>query len=145
MNSNFKSAISHALRLISLRDYTEKELQDKLSLKFQNLNIEKVLDYLRKNGYISDYKVAFNYAISKMEKGWGRRKIKAYLLKKGISKEIAEQVLIEIEFDYSFIKKDFEKKFQTLQTKKEKERAFRFLQQRGFTYTEIINIISGKI
>jgi len=145
VNSNFKSAVSYALQLLSRRDYTEKEIKQKLIKKFQNLKAEEVVSYLKENGYLSDYKVAFNYVLSKMEKGWGRRKIKAFLLKKGVSQEIIERVMVEIAFDYSFIKKDLHKKFTKINTQSEKNKAFRFLQQRGFSYTEIINIISGKI
>ncbi|WP_456395435.1 regulatory protein RecX [Desulfurobacterium sp.] len=144
MNSKFKEALTYAFRLLSLKDYTEKELAFKLKKRFPEIDCEKVLTHLKENGYISDYRTGFNYAIAKMEKGWGRRKIHFYMRQKGISEEVAERILMEIEFDYAFIKRTLEKRFgKNLKT--HKNRVTRFLQQRGFSFTEIHNLISGKI
>ncbi|WP_456426047.1 regulatory protein RecX [Desulfurobacterium sp.] len=144
MNSKFKKALTYALRLLSRRDYTEKEILFKIKQRFPEVNSEEVIKHLKENGYLSDYRVGFNYAISKMEKGWGKRKIRFHMVQKGITEEIADRILMEIEFDYSFIKKTLRKRFgDNLHTKREK--VTRFLQQRGFSYTEIHNLISGKI
>ncbi|WP_457568378.1 regulatory protein RecX [Desulfurobacterium sp.] len=144
MSSKFKEALSYALRLLCRRDYSEKEILNKLTDRFPAVDSEKVVAHLKENGYLSDYRTGFNYAISKMEKGWGRRKIRFYMIQKGIPEETADRILREIEFDYSFIKKILKKRFGD-NLKTEKQKATRFLQQRGFSYTEIYNLISGKI
>ncbi|OMH40876.1 regulatory protein RecX [Desulfurobacterium indicum] len=144
MNSKFKEALTYSLRLLSRKDYTEKELVFKLNRRFPEIDCEKVIKYLKENGYLSDYRTGFNYAVAKMEKGWGRRKIRFYMRQKGISEEVADRIIMEIEFDYSFIKKTLEKRFGK-NLKLQKDKVIRFLQQRGFSFTEIHNLISGKI
>jgi len=145
VNSNFKNALLYSLKLLSRRDYSEKEICRKLAVKFPDAETEEVIKNLKENRYLSDYRVAYNYALSKMEKGWGKRKIKFYLFKKGVDEETVDTALNSIEFDYSFIKKELEKRFDKPKEKKEREKIERFLSQRGFSYLEIFNLISDKI
>ncbi|GEM_PF-3300191 len=143
MDSTYNKALTQALKLLARKDFTFHQIKEKLSKKFPQNTVARVLEYLSTKNLLNDYRFALNYSQTKMEKGWGRRKIRYHLKLKGISEEVINTVENEIEFDYSFIEKELSRKY-NLSNKKEKERATRFLSSRGFTIGEILNLLEKK-
>lgn len=96
-----RAAFIAGLRLLSYRDHSEKELLLKLRQKGYDVNyasnaVEKLKDY----GYINDERVAEYYAKSLSErKGMSKNGIKNELRRKGISSELADNVVESLDFD----------------------------------------------
>jgi len=76
------------LRYLGRRDHASFELKRKLKQKrFDKKAINRVIEDLSSRGYINDKQFALKFASEKAEfSNWGPKKIKATLLKKGISK-----------------------------------------------------------
>ncbi len=149
MEKEFKRALSYAISLLSKRDYSVKELIKKVKVKFPNLKEElKLIEReLLENKFLDEKRAVINYFLSKIERGWGKRKIKGNLLKLGFPEELIDEVFLTVPFDYSFIVQELEKRYR-LENRKERERAKRFLLQRGFSFQEvyeIMNMIDRKI
>ncbi|WP_163329035.1 regulatory protein RecX [Desulfurobacterium thermolithotrophum] len=144
MDLTFKKIYTYTIFLLSKKDYSPQSLRKKILEKFpeaENQIINNVVDTLKKEKFLNEFRTAHNYFTSKMEKGWGKRKIRYSLRQKGFSEEVIKELETSIEFDYSFIKREIEKKFGQVKDKKLREKAKRFLLQRGFSYCEIENIL----
>lgn len=90
---NFIKCKESALRIIERAYKTEKEVRDKLKLKeYDDNSIEKSIKFLKEYNFINDnnYTKAF---INDKLKTMGSQKIKYSLIQKGVSKEIIENEL----------------------------------------------------
>jgi regulatory protein len=140
-----KRAKERALFILKSMDKTERDLRKKLK---GNLYPEEYIDYavefLKKYGYIDDYRYAENY-IRMHKSGKSKRIMSQNLLMKGIAKDIVEQVIEEFE---EATEEDTEKKIiiSLLKRKKynpenedpkEKNRIIAFLMRKGFNYEDI--------
>lgn len=145
MELEFKKTYAYAISLLSKRDYSPKLLRKKVSEKFPDVKsctLDDLIENLKREKFLDESKMAYNYFVSKMEKGWGKRKIGYYLRQKGFSDEVIDELQLSIEFDYSFIKNEVEKRFgEDIKDRKQKEKAKRFLLQRGFSYCEVKHIL----
>ncbi len=96
-----RCAFITALRLLSYRDHSEKELTDKLIQKNHKREyVESACEKLKDFGYINDERYAQNYAESLLEhKGTSIIGIKNELYRKGISREIADKITENLDFD----------------------------------------------
>lgn len=94
-------AFISGLRILSYRDHSAKEVITKLVHKghkreYAEAAVEKLIEY----GYINDERYAEYLAESMLEhKGMNVRAINAELIYKGISKEIADNVIERLDFD----------------------------------------------
>lgn len=140
-----------ALKYISRRAYSKEELRKKLiQQKFDNNFIEKVLDELEIKNLINDESYARLFADEKIKsKRWGKNKIKAELIKRGISADIISDVLNEKFSDESEIEKGMElakKKLKQLikrkiDSKKIQVNIYSFLVSRGYDYDSCKQIV----
>jgi regulatory protein len=137
---DFKEAYSYALRLLSKRDYSEKALKQKLSQKFPVEIVDELLRELKSQGFINEFEAVKNYFLSKVKKGWGRRKIAFHLRALGFKEEVIGEVELTIPFDYSYIASEVEKKFD-LRKDLDREKAKQFHLRRGFTFLEVEKIL----
>ena len=86
-----KRAVKRAMYLLQAKDYTEKELTEKLQRDFYpQESVEGALAYVRHFGYLSDERFAQMYVQFK-----GRKQIELFLQKKGISRELIDQACEE--------------------------------------------------
>ena len=134
----------HAVRLLARRPHSEKELRTKLfQKKYEKGMINDVIEELKHKDLLDDYKFALIFTEEKMRiKLWGEKKIKGELIKKGISRELIEQVVEEKfpegnKLDDAIILA--EKKLKTLSHKnlerrKLAERIYSYLSSRGYDY-----------
>jgi len=133
-----------AFKLLSRRLHSVSELRLKLKQKrLDNVLTETVLDELTEKKFLDDYKFAEQFSEENIRnKLWGKGKLKAELLKRGIHSEIISQVLEE-----KFPESDnlsnaillSKKKLKLLSTRKlEKEKLeykiLSFLYSRGYDY-----------
>lgn len=138
----FVKARDKAVRLLGFSQKTQKELMQRLSKDYSNEICERVIELLKKYGYINDeaYSAAFVNDSFKY-KGWGSRRIKAELKNRGVSEETITAAVEGAELDedaraYELLKKRL--KGNTSPDYKERAKQYRYLAGRGFSY-DVIN------
>ncbi len=134
-----EEAFKVSLRFIKYRPRSKKEVFDKLKRKgFSDDVIVEVVSFLEKKFFLDDEEFARLWVNERLlSKGLSLMKIKCELKLKGISEEIIQKVLSEIEVDelenaFNFLSK----KFSRVMDKNflDKERLLRKLVMKGFSY-----------
>jgi len=97
---NFDKFFNRALRFLSFRPRSEKEMLDYLKKKqVDDLNSRKIIDKLKENKFLNDEEFARWWAEQRtLVKPRAWRVIKIELKQKGISKEIIEELAQDTEF-----------------------------------------------
>ncbi len=135
-----RKAYSQALRFLTLRAHSTKELYVKLSKKHSDECCEYAIEKCRELGFIDDEDFALRYAQELYEKkNYGPARIKNELFAKGIDCETADSAVSQIEFDFSdAIISIIEKKYSScLSDEKGKRRMIAGLMRAGYSYGEI--------
>lgn len=140
-----------ALYYLAKREYSKKELQDKIrpfaeSLEISRQQIEQILTDLETKDWLSDRRFVDQFIFSKKRK-YGLKKIEYELKMRGVDEIIVHKALNEIKSEeYNLAKNIWEKKFRDLpQNHDEKLKQMRFLQSRGINAALIHQILSGKL
>ena len=144
VSSQIKEA---ALRLLSYREHSQKELFNKLSAKGFNIaDIQPVLQELAEQGWQSDTRYAESYTRHRLKKGYGALAINHELKQNGILNFDIDAVLFDIADDWlSLISEVYKKKYgehQKLSLAEQAKRS-RFLLQRGFSPTLIQQLFNS--
>lgn len=162
-SENFQRCLNYVLFLLNRRDYSLKEIKEKLEKhKYATIDCEKVIDYILKNNYQSDERFAENYVKNYKHK-YGKQKLRQNLLLKGISEDLIIQSFYnQIDLELEKIKENEEdnsltyaencllKKFKNIaELKKDKEKWFkkdkpkiiRFMLSKGFSFSEFNHLI----
>jgi regulatory protein len=130
-----------ALRLLARREHSEFELRHKLiGRHFSDSIVESVVMQLVDEGLLSDQRFAEVYARSRFERGYGPLRIRAELRERGVSGDLAEQMLAGlsqcwVESAGRQRSKRFGRHFPN--DYRERTKQMRFLQQRGFSSDQI--------
>ncbi len=96
MDAEFTKARDYAMNVLSRKAISSKALGDKLAEKgYAPIVIPEVIRELEELGYIDDMEYARLYMEMCREKLWGSRKIAFEMTKKGIPKDIADELLEE--------------------------------------------------
>ncbi|HOQ00788.1 MAG TPA: regulatory protein RecX [Acetivibrio clariflavus] len=137
-----KSAKSKAIKYVSLKLMSEKELYTKLLSKGFDEEISRiVVDDLKALGYINDkiYAQKFVFERSKL-KPKSKKMLRMELSSRGISDDIIDEVLDNFEYDeITVIERLIKKKFgkHDLTDPKIEKKVYSFLTHRGFSYENI--------
>lgn len=141
-----KRAKLRCMNLLKSRDYTRKQLEDKLRQGgYPAKIIEDALAYIESYGYIDDERYAKEFIEYNMQKK-SRIRIENDLLKKGISREQICKVFdefkengVEVDEIGMIEKLLMKKKFHAQSaTDEEKRKIYGFLYRKGF-HTDVIN------
>lgn len=138
---------SYGLKLLSLRDRTEKELTEKFIKKgYKEQEIALVIDKLKQLDYLNDYKFALKWVRMRLEqKLLGKERIRQELKSKGISDEIISYCLEEIDQDLvaTNIKRLLDKNYPNLDKSdfKQLRRAGNFIQRRGYSVRDFLKVL----
>jgi regulatory protein len=135
---NFRDARSKAVRYLTLKIRTEKEVQDKLKDEgFDRECISRVINELKAIGYINNQLYAQKYVFDRSKlKPMSKRMMKQELLSKGVSEEIADEVLSDWKAEDSDVARNLVKRRlgkYDLSDEKILRKAYMFLAHRGFT------------
>lgn len=134
------SAMDKAMRLLSRRALSERELLDRLcAAGYPFREARDAVGECRQRGYVDDRQYAADYADQLAARGLGGRRIDLALRKRGIAAELREEPLEEA------ASTETERAAEALQYKlrmlsnesdprKKREKAFRFLVGRGFSF-----------
>lgn len=94
-----KRAKLRCMNLLKSRPYTEYQLREKLRQGEYSREIQDTaIAYVKSFGYVDDVQYAKDYALSQTETK-SRRAISESLMRKGIAKEIVEEVFADLEED----------------------------------------------
>ena len=142
-----------ALRLLSYRARSKKEVRDRLKRKGISPGVvAEVIDAFQRSGLLDDLEFAKAFAHDQlMRKPMGEALLKQQLSKKGINKETIEQVLLEVyqgdtEDAYAFelaskrIKRS-RSSFLKLDPVKQKKRLWDYLARRGFDWVTVRKVV----
>lgn len=141
MNLDLAACRQSALQLLSRRDHSEYELQQKLALKgHQTEVIGEVVKYCLELGYLSDVRYAASQARQMVHKGYGEQRLRQQLKEKRVAEDVIEQVLAEQTIDWFELAKEVaHKKFKSGISLERSQYAkqVRYLQYRGFGFDQI--------
>lgn len=142
--SDRHNAYENALRLLSQRAHSEKELYRKLKLKYSSEAAKEAVERCRESGLLDDGEFAAMLAEELLRrKHYAPARIIAELENRGVEKNIAENAVLALDIDReSGIIKILGKMNVTGESpEKDKARAFRRLLAAGYSYSEINNIL----
>ena len=134
-----KRAVRYAMHLLQKKDYTAKELTDKLLHAGHTPNCAfHALEYVSSYGYVDDRRYAVRYLETYSDRK-SIKKMQMELRQKGISDELFAQAReeAEVEDETDTLRYFAEKKARSLDLTQEKDRQrfLRFLVGRGFPYS----------
>ncbi len=140
-----KELWSKAIQYLARREYTRKELVDKLG-KLSPENVEAVLNSLESDGYQSDRRFTESFVRMRAAQGHGLNRIRFDLQKKGVGSNLLNEILEELCVDwYEQAAEVYSRKY-ALELNdsdyKEKSKRIRFMSQRGYSMDEIMHAIS---
>ncbi|TYQ15474.1 UNVERIFIED_CONTAM: regulatory protein [Acetivibrio alkalicellulosi] len=141
-NILFKTAKSQAIKYLSFKLLSEKELSSKLLLKgFDEDVIKLAIDELKSMGYLNDVIYAQKYVYERIKlKPKSKKMLRFELLNKGICEDIIEEVLSDLEYDEDvLIERLVRKKFgkYDLNDPVVTRKVYSFLMHRGFSLENI--------
>lgn len=83
-----------ALNMLDRRERCAREVEERLQgAGFDGEVVANTISWLRTRGYLDDRRFAASFAEAKLRGGWGARRIRAELLRKGTDREAVEDVL----------------------------------------------------
>ena len=139
MKKNRNEALQYALRLIAKRDRTEAELIDKLKRKgFSETDIQETVFYLKQEGLLDDTKFIEKAEKIAQDRFLGNMGIKNYLARKGIDKELLENVP-EVD-EFLIAQKLIQRKIHLIKndsSDKKKAKIAGYLLRRGFSWDTV--------
>lgn len=99
---DLEDARRQALRLLSRRDHTRRQLASKLLRRHSREIVEETLNELEERGLLDDEAAAFHRAsLCRMRRQWGDRRIRLDLSRKGIGAKIIDRVLTRVNQEFS--------------------------------------------
>ncbi len=136
-----KKIKKECLRLLTRRDHSRKEMQEKLVLKGYDRNqVGEIIDELSKQNWQDDFRYAESYARVRSQKGFGPGYIAYELRQQGVAQDTIEQIIRSMSDQWMILlEQAYTKKYPDSAKLDNNERAkrIRFLMQRGFTSTMI--------
>lgn len=145
------SAWEQTLRWLNAKWYSEKKLVEKLrKLHYPAAEIDDVLQKCRDYGFVNDDMLAEEFAKSQSSRGRGSRRIANELYRHGLTGEAAEKALELIApNDEEAARTALQSKLASLKNetdwRKKREKAFRFLANRGFPLDVIYTILDEEL
>ena len=124
-----------ALEWVLARPRSEKELNDYLYKKIYEKKLDKnyikiVFERLKEKGYVDDWKFAEYYVENRfVKKGISRKRLKMELTKKGVAKEIIDEVL-----DGRSDEEEIDKIIAKKRARYDDEKLISYLCRQGFSY-----------
>lgn len=144
-STNYHKALKYSFWIFARRNHSEKEIRDKLSRNYDNAVIEKVFEKLRNLKLLDDGKFAREWTDYRLRQNKSKNFIVRELLKKGINRESAVEILNsfninEKESAYETIKNKLPR-YRKLEPIKAKNKIYQFLARKGFSYDVIEEIM----
>lgn len=150
LEAKYPEAKAYALRLLSYRSRSKKEILERLKEKgFDTEETKRVIDFLEGAGFIKDEALAERLLRNAVErKCIGRRGIKMLLTKRGIEKELIDETLSALtdDMEQESAMRLVEKKLKTLKSYPEdsiRQKLWRMLERKEFSVDVINSVIKS--
>ena len=140
-----RKAYSSALRIVTARAHSEKELRVKLGKKYPSGAVDAAIARCRDAGFINDREFASLYARELAEKKrYGVMRIRQELAARGVEREDVEDALDMPDVDFSAnIRYIIESRYyDCLDSEKGRRKLFAALNRSGYGYDEIKEVLS---
>lgn len=144
-----KLAFLQSLCIISYGMKTESELKKKLrEKKFSDTAIEYAIESMKSYSYINDEEYVKSYLSSRaIPQHWGKQKIVGNLLQKGVPMEIIKEGMSLYDEEMQkesvlIVAEKYCRAFGDMDKRKKKEKLYRHLASKGFSYDLISYAIS---
>jgi len=90
-------ARSRSLKLLAVRDRSREEVRSRLrDAGFRPEVVVETIQWLAGLGYLEDRRFATRLATERLRGGWSERRVRMELQRKGIDREIGDEVLAEV-------------------------------------------------
>ena len=146
MTEQYRQIKDICLRLLARRDHSQKELQDKLTLRgFNRSDSQAVIAQLSQQGWQSDERYAESYVRQRIQKGYGPVRIVYELQQRGVDAVDLGSMVEESAGSWlNILEQVYLGKYSNDEylTAKEWLKRNRFLQQRGFNGSLIKTLFS---
>ncbi len=139
-------ALKYALNILNKKDYTHKEMIDKLRLKdFDEQSIKETMRYLLDNNFLNDDRFVENFVYFRLKNGYGKKRIEYELKKKGINEELIDKY-VKTADETEAAKSAFKAKAEHIKNdKNRRSKLFAFLARRGFDYETINRLLNKEV
>ncbi|HAM39291.1 MAG: hypothetical protein A2474_05570 [Elusimicrobia bacterium RIFOXYC2_FULL_34_12] len=146
---NYDKALKYVFWLFEKRDYSEKEIRDKLGRNYACSVIEQVVEKLISTKLLDDEKFAGQWADYRLRQNKSKNFILRELIHKGIKRDFALETLDsfsvnEVQLALNAIKSKINK-YSKLEPIKAKNKIFQFLSRKGFGYDVIDEVVKKVI
>lgn len=146
--SNIKAKLEN---FCAYQERSTTEVKEKLkTFDMSESEVSKIIKQLEDDNFLNDERFACSYTTGKFNiKGWGRLKIKSHLRYKGISIDLIEKGLSEIDSDLykNRLKQLAERKVSDLEKEKnpwiKKQKVIRFLSSKGYESELIYEVLAS--
>ena len=150
--TDYQRALNSALRILTGRDHSRYELVQKLKQRgFSPDIIEKVVLECQRLDYVDDNRTSRVYIRQLMRKGYGAKRIRVELERKGLSERPDQGVISqmisdidELEVAGRILKKNIKRFEREIDPRKRKNKIYRFLLARGFSAETIGNLLKSE-
>ncbi|MBO5462485.1 MAG: regulatory protein RecX [Clostridia bacterium] len=138
--AGFRSAYEKGIKYLSMRAYSERELYNKLKMKFGDDASRRAVDKMLRLGYINDEEFCREYAKYLFEvKKYDIKRISYELKSKGIDSEIADNTLKTLDNEpiqriIDVLRSKYER---NLETEKDRKRLVNRFIRMGYSYRDI--------
>ena len=137
-DANLSSAKSKALKMLGARPMSKKEIQDRLARKgTDDASSEKAIDWLENIGAVNDTEYACTIVRHYAQKGYGLGRIRDELYKRGIPRELWDEVLTCMPETDDIIARQLKAKLRGSREKEDLTKAANALYRRGYSWDEI--------
>ncbi len=146
-----ETAKKRAMYLLGGKDYSKKELMDKLLKNYSRENCEKAVAQMEEYGYLDDERYAKKLARQYIEvRKYGKSRAKMMMIQKGLGSALADEALEQytsndmIDEIVSIIeKKYYDRLFEEgLEGRKEMQKVMAALARRGYGYEDIKSAVA---
>ena len=146
---NYQKAFYSALRILTGRDHSKYELSQKLKQRgFTREDIEKAVSECERFDYINDERTSRVYIRQRILKGYGVKRIRHEMKKKGLRGKRIQNILSEIVSDADeqegadrILKKNIKRFERESDLKKRRDKIYKFLYARGFSQETIRKLL----
>ena len=131
-------AKARALSLLDRRDYSRKMLIEKITEKaISTADAEEVADWLCSLGVVDDSRYAAMVVRHYAAKGYGERRIRDELYRRGIAKELWDQALEEMPEQDDTLEKILRSRLKGDHSPENRKKAAAAAQRRGYGWEDI--------
>lgn len=139
------SALQYLIYLLSKREYSQYELQQKLEQKeYLDSEVAAALEQVKVLNYQSDERFCANFIRYRSQQGYGPKRLKQELSFKGVNETIIHEGLSNSDIDwFTLAERVFCKKKPQIWDSKTKQKLWRYMISHGFDYDHFSHLMDN--